>query len=64
MNNIIGFSIEIGTTVALTTIGGILLGRFLDSRFGWTPFGLVLGVFIGIGLATTVLVIRAQRLLK
>ena len=64
MNEIVGFSLEIGVTVAITTIGGLLLGKFLDARFGWAPFGLLGGVFAGIILAVTVLIVRARNIIK
>ncbi len=64
MNAVVGFALEIGATVAATTIGGILLGKYLDAKFGWTPFGLLAGAILGIMIAITVLIIRANKLLK
>ncbi len=64
MNEMIGFALEIGTTVAAATIGGLLLGRFLDGHFGWAPWGLVGGMIAGIVVATVALAIRASRLMK
>jgi F0F1-type ATP synthase assembly protein I len=64
MNKTVGFALEIGATVAITTIGGLALGKFLDTRFGWTPFGLLIGSLLGIAISLTVLIIRANRLIK
>lgn len=64
MDGAVGFALEIGITVAVTTIGGLALGKFLDSRFGWTPFGLLVGALLGIAVAITVLIIRANKLMK
>ena len=65
MNNAaVGFAIEIGITVALMAVGGILLGRFLDARLAIAPFGTLIGALMGIFAAMTVLIIRARRLLK
>jgi F0F1-type ATP synthase assembly protein I len=64
MNNALGFAAEIGVTVALLTVGGIFLGRFLDGRFNIAPFGLLIGMLSGIILASVILVIRTQKLMK
>jgi len=64
MNAAISFAIEIGVTVAVCAIGGILLGRFLDARLAIAPFGTLIGAIMGIFIAMTVLIIRAKRILK
>jgi hypothetical protein len=65
MNNAaVSFAIEIGVTVAICAVGGVLLGRFLDARLAIAPFGTLISALIGIFLAMTVLIIRAKRLLK
>ncbi len=60
----VNFAIELGVTVAICAIGGILLGRFLDARLAIAPFGTLIGTLIGIFSSITFLVIRANKLLK
>ncbi len=35
--------------VAFEMVAPIALGMFLDSRFGWTPWGVLAGMIIGLG---------------
>lgn len=63
-NNIIAFATEVGITLALLTVGGVFFGLFLDKRFDMAPWGLLIGMFVGILLATTVLIIRTRNIMK
>jgi hypothetical protein len=65
MNNAaVNFAIELGITVAITTISGIFLGRFLDARLAIAPFGTLMGALLAIAVSIVVLVIRANKILK
>ncbi len=41
----------IGTTLAVTVLLGLGVGRWLDDRLGAQPLFLLLGGFLGLGLA-------------
>ena len=43
--------IGIGWYISLTILGGVLLGRWLDSKLGTEPLLLVLGLFLGLFVA-------------
>lgn len=36
------------STMTGSVLGMSLLGYFLDYKFGWTPAGLVTGIFLGV----------------
>lgn len=40
--------IGIGWYISLTILGGILLGRWLDAKFGTEPLLLIVGLFLGL----------------
>jgi len=42
---------QIGVTIAATIIVGVLLGKFLDSLFGTTPWLLLVFSLLGVGAA-------------
>lgn len=37
----------VGIELALSVVGGALLGRYLDRRFGWEPWATVTGLVLG-----------------
>ncbi|AKG53418.1 ATP synthase protein I [Dehalogenimonas sp. WBC-2] len=43
--------VGIGWYISLSILGGILLGRWLDSKLDTGPFLLILGLFIGLFMA-------------
>lgn len=43
-----GLISAIGVDMAACTIGGTMLGKWLDSLFGTAPFLLLLGILIGV----------------
>jgi len=43
--------IGIGWYISLTILGGILLGRWLDSKLGTEPLLLIAGLFLGLIIA-------------
>ena len=44
-----------GIDIAVLVLGGVLLGSYLDGRFGTSPWLLIVGLFIGLaaGFYTT-----------
>ncbi|MGE0823257.1 MAG: AtpZ/AtpI family protein [Candidatus Binatia bacterium] len=52
----------IGFEFAGATIGGILLGRYIDSYFGSAPWGILLGAIAGLAGAVYRLTFVMQRL--
>lgn len=43
--------LEMGVSVAI----GAGIGYWLDSKYGWSPWGVLIGTFFGIGAATKAL---------
>ncbi|MDQ3328514.1 MAG: AtpZ/AtpI family protein [Chloroflexota bacterium] len=47
----LGLVSGIGFSIALFIGGGVVLGLYLDNTLGTTPLFLIVGVFVGLGLA-------------
>ena len=43
-----GTYLILGSTMAAWMTGGVLTGHFVDLRFGFSPWGLILGAMFGI----------------
>jgi ATP synthase protein I len=41
---------EVGLTIALSMLGGVLLGRLIDSHFGTAPIATLLGLLLGLAV--------------
>ncbi|WP_428939405.1 AtpZ/AtpI family protein [Fontivita pretiosa] len=54
----VGIGLEIAVGVAL----GYVVGAFLDSRFGWTPWGVVVGTMLGLAGGLYLLIKEALRM--
>lgn len=46
------FAWDLGYTLALPLVGGVLLGHWLDGRLGTGPWLLVAGLLLGIGVSS------------
>ena len=64
MNKDLSFALTIGTTIALALVGGILFGLWLNTKFNMAPWGILIGMMIGIVLATTVLIMKTRDIMK
>lgn len=41
---------EVGLTIALSMLAGVLVGRFVDSHFGISPIATLLGLLLGLAV--------------
>lgn len=64
MNNAVAFAAEIGITIALTMVGGVFFGLWLNAKFHMAPWGILIGMMTGIILATSVLIVRTRAIMK
>jgi len=55
---------EIGFTLLVTTLIGVLAGRWLDGQFGTLPVFVLLGFLAGAGAGTVAIVQLVSRFLK
>ena len=60
------YFIVVGSNLAFSVIAGLLIGRYLDNKFGYeTPYftilGLLAGVFSGMALLIRMLKLRNDR---
>lgn len=54
----------LGGELAGTVLVPLLIGRWADTRFGWTPWGIVTGAFLGLLFMALLLwsvLLRSQR---
>ncbi len=59
-----GRFVGIGLQIAVGVGLGILVGRWLDNRYGWTPWGLLIGVMLGLAAGMYLLIKDAIRINK
>lgn len=59
----LSFSWELGYSIAVPLIVLALAGRFLDKKFDSSPFLFLSGVFISIIISTTVVYLKATKLI-
>ena len=55
---------EIGLTLLITTLGGVLIGRWVDGQLGTLPVFVILGFLVGAGSGTVMIVRLVNRFLK
>ena len=53
----LGLGMEVAVGVAL----GVLAGWWLDRRFGWSPWGLIIGAMVGLAAGMYLLLKEALR---
>ena len=41
---------EVGLTIALSMLAGVLIGRFIDSKFGISPVATLIGLLLGLAV--------------
>jgi F0F1-type ATP synthase assembly protein I len=63
-NNNWGRYFGIGLEVAVGVSLGFLIGWWLDSRFGWEPWGTVVGAMLGLAGGLYLLLKEAMRMSK
>jgi hypothetical protein len=39
---------EVGLTIALSMLAGVLIGRFIDSKLGTSPIATLIGLLLGL----------------
>ena len=59
-----GRFVGIGLQVAVGVGLGVLVGRWLDNRYGWAPWGLLIGVMLGLASGMYLLIKDAIRINK
>jgi ATP synthase protein I len=55
---------EIGVSLLVTTLVGVLVGYWVDKQLGTLPVFLVIGFFVGAGVGTLMIVRMVSRFLK
>ncbi len=55
---------EIGVSLLVTTLVGVLVGYWVDKQVGSLPLFLVIGFFVGAGAGTLMIVRLISRFLK
>jgi F0F1-type ATP synthase assembly protein I len=50
---------ELGGMIVGFSIAGYLAGNWLDGRFGWSPYGVVSGILVGLTLGMVFVVKRS-----
>ncbi len=55
---------EIGVSLLVTTLVGVLVGYWVDKQVGTLPVFLVIGFFVGAGAGTVMIVRLISRFLK
>lgn len=55
------FAWDLGYTLALPLVGGVLLGRWLDGQLGTSPWLLVAGLVLGIVVSSVAVVRQLNR---
>jgi ATP synthase protein I len=56
----LGYGLQMAAGVTL----GLLVGSWLDRRFGWTPWGVLVGSMLGIAAGMYLLIKDAMRMNK
>lgn len=64
MNRDVGFALSIGITVTLALVGGVVLGLWLNAKSNIAPWGILIGMMLGIFTAIGVLIIRVRSIMK
>lgn len=59
-----GRFVGIGLQIAVGVGLGFLVGRWLDNRYGWSPWGLLVGVMLGLAAGMYLLIKDAIRINK
>lgn len=59
----IGMVSAIGTDLALSVLGGVYLGKWIDSQFGTAPVFLVAGLLAGLAAGIYGIILLAKRFL-
>jgi F0F1-type ATP synthase assembly protein I len=55
---------EIGLSLLVTTLIGVLVGRWVDAQLGTLPVFVILGFLVGAGSGTVMIVRLVSRFLK
>lgn len=57
----VGFASDLGFSIALPLVGLLIIGRYLDERFGFTPKATIVSLILGflISMTTFIKAIRA-----
>ena len=55
---------EIGVSLLVTTLVGVLVGYWVDKQVGTLPVFLIIGFFVGAGAGTVMIVRLISRFLK
>lgn len=50
---------ELGGMIVGFSVAGYLAGNWLDGRFGWSPYGVVSGILVGLTLGMVFVVKRS-----
>ena len=55
---------EIGVSLLVTTLFGVLAGRWADGQLGTNPIFSMIGFFVGAGVGTVIIIRLVSRFLK
>ncbi len=59
-----GQHLGIGLEIAVGVLLGVLIGRWLDGKYGWSPWGTVIGAMLGLSGGMYLLIKEALRMNK
>ena len=55
---------EIGISLLITTLAGVLVGRWIDAQLGSLPIFVIVGFLVGAGSGTVMIIRLVSRFLK
>lgn len=62
--NLLELGIEFGLIIALPLIGLIILGLYLDKKYGTVPLFILIGLFVALGISSVMLYKRINQILS
>ena len=51
---------ELGSSIVVLSIAGYFAGAWLDGRFNFSPYGVILGISVGFGLGIAYILKRSN----
>lgn len=60
----VGFASDFGFSIALPLGGSLIIGRYIDERFGFSPKATIVSLIIGFCISTTTYIRTIQNFIK